>query len=119
MQVPQFTSGDVEAPANSPMMQESVVGPPSAARAVVRASCRAGAALAGIVPTGYGTAVVAAPATIIAFVRTFMRSLSDSHLRCCHAHYQPVLAFCARRTDLATADDVTSDVMSVAWRRLD
>jgi len=36
-----------------------------------------------------------------------------------HAQYRAVLAFAARRIDAATAEDVASEVMSVAWRRLD
>lgn len=36
-----------------------------------------------------------------------------------HAHAAAVWAYAARRADAGTADDITSDVFVIAWRRLD
>jgi RNA polymerase sigma-70 factor (ECF subfamily) len=35
------------------------------------------------------------------------------------SHYDDVLGFCIRRTDRAEADDVASEVFTIAWRRID
>jgi RNA polymerase sigma-70 factor (ECF subfamily) len=35
------------------------------------------------------------------------------------SHYDDVLGFCIRRTDRADADEIASEVFTVAWRRID
>ena len=35
------------------------------------------------------------------------------------AHYDEILAYCARRTSSAEADEVAAEVFTIAWRRLD
>lgn len=39
--------------------------------------------------------------------------------RCYAAHYRDVLAYCRRRVGEADAHDATSEVFTVAWRRID
>jgi RNA polymerase sigma factor (sigma-70 family) len=45
---------------------------------------------------------------------------SDSEfIRLYEAHYDEVLAYCARRTSSADAEEAAAEVFTVAWRRLD